>query len=331
MPRQPPSWAKRRLAARVARLLFSAIVTQRAWELPALPGIAPLSATARDGTAIRGWSMRLPDSVQGTVLILHGLLRNCTLDGIPEWGRSFAALGWASAGIDLRHHGQSGDAIPTFGLHESWDARAALDVLERQGFPRPYVVMGGSLGALTAQRTAFDDARVAGAVLISMPGWPWHGAVTGGEAIAGLARMELKQRAPGWLSALIGPVLTAIGHQGRLVGEVIASACGHDVLAEGDVRRFGPAPGHRPRLLSLIGDRDNFDWRATYAAWRAWPDGLAIPALTPSQAPTQRRWFVLIPGHTHPPNPDSVLVWPGLPKLLEEYLVCVRAAADRSG
>ena len=326
MPRPPPSWAKRRLAARVARLLFAVIVSQRRWALPALPGIAPLAATARDGIAIRGWSLRQEDSRLGTVLILHGLLRNCTLDGIPEWGAAFGRLGWASAAIDLRCHGQSGNAIPTFGLHESWDARAALDQLERQGFPRPFVVMGGSLGALTAQRAAFDDARIAGAVLISMPGWPWHGAVIGGEAIAGLARMELEQRAPGWMSALLGPVLTAIGRQGRLVGELIATACGHDVLAEGDVRRFGPTPGHRPRVLSLIGDRDNFDWRATYAAWRAWPDGLALPNLTPAQAPTQRRWFVLIPGHTHPPNPDSVLVWPGLPRLLEEFLVRVRAA-----
>lgn len=311
----------------MARALFAAIVPQRTWTLPALPGVADLAATARDGTAVRGWTMRPTGADRGTVLILHGLLRNCTLDGIPAWGREFAAQGWASAAIDLRHHGRSGDAIPTFGLHESWDARAALDELERQGFPRPFVAMGGSLGALTAQRAAFDDARISAAVLIAMPGWPWHGAVVGGEAIAGLARTELEQRAPPWIARLVGPALSVIGRQGRLVGELIATACGHDVLAAGDARRFGPAPGHRPRLVSLIGDRDGFDWRATYAAWRAWPGGPAVPTLTPDQAPGQRRWFVLAPGHTHPPAPDSILAWPGLPRVLAAFL---RRIADEA-
>jgi pimeloyl-ACP methyl ester carboxylesterase len=325
--RPPASLGKRRLAARTVRGLFRLIVPQRAWELPGLPQVVPFAATARDGVALRGWAMRPPGARAGTVLILHGLLRNCTLDGIPEWGQRFAANGWASAAIDLRHHGRSGDAIPTFGLHESWDARAALDELERRGFPGPFIVMGGSLGALTAQRAAFDDARIAGAVLIAMPAWPWHGAVVGGEAIAGLARDELAKRAPRWLSAPLGPLLLAVGRQARLIGELIATANGRDVLADGDVRRYGGMPAHRPLLLSLIGSLDQFDWRATYLAWRAWPGGPAVPLLTPARAPAQRRWFVLVPGHGHPPDPDSVLAWPGLPTLLDEFLGAV--GADR--
>lgn len=308
---------------RALRALFRLIVPHRHWTPPEDARL--FTARARDGVALAGWILAPPGPPRGTVLILHGLLRNCTMDGIPAWGRRFVSAGWAAAGVDFRAHGRSADGLPTFGLHEAWDARAALDALEHAGLPRPFVLMGGSLGALAAQRAAYDDARIAGAALIAMPGWPRHGARVGGRAIAGLARADLRHRQwPAPVAAAAGTLIGLVGTQGPRLCAGIARALGTDVIADGDVRTFARPPAHRPRILSVIGDRDGFDWRATWAAWRAWPerDG-ARPLRTPRQAPTQRRWFVLVPGRTHPPEDDHVVAWEGLAPLLEDFLATI--------
>jgi pimeloyl-ACP methyl ester carboxylesterase len=322
-----PSWRRPYLPWRAARALFHLIMPQRSWLLPRLPGIALLEARAPDGVIIRGWCARGEGS-RGTVLILHGLLRNCTLDGIPAWALRWLRQGFAVAAIDLRGHGRSDDAVVGAGLPESWDVRAAISALLARGFPRPLLLVGGSLGALAAQRAAYDDGRIAGAALLAMPGSPRHGAQVGGMAIAGLARSEAERELRPLAAALVGPLLTLVGRQHGRVARLIDAAYGAEVLAAGDAAGFGPPPAHRPRLLSVIGEDDLFGWQRTLATWRAFPgyDG-AEPFRAPHERPGQDRWFVLASGRCHPPVPGHLLDWPELPGLLDEFIGLVSDAA----
>ena len=143
------------------------------WSPLGNPGAQAFTAWTAQGNAIRGWCALPQQPPRATVLIVHGITRNCTLDGIPRWGRLLLRAQCAVVAIDLRGHGHSDDGITTFGVGEASDLRAALDTCISQGMPGPYVVIGGSLGALAAQRAAVDDPRIAGAVLVSMPAWPW--------------------------------------------------------------------------------------------------------------------------------------------------------------
>lgn len=78
------------------------------------------------------------------VLLLHGVgaSRQATAPN-AEW---LASLGYATMAIDFRGHGQSDDAVRTFGLDESRDARTALDWLKRRQNGARVAVIGISLG-----------------------------------------------------------------------------------------------------------------------------------------------------------------------------------------
>ncbi len=306
----------------MARALFTVAIPQRTWELPPGIGAELFSATSRDGVGLVGWRAS-PSRPRGTVLMLHGLLRNCTMDGIPGWGARWLERGFATAAIDLRFHGRSQDQIPSFGVAESWDARAALDACAAVGFPRPFVINGGSLGALAAQRAAVDDPRVDGASLLAMPAFPWHGAHIGANRIADLARSELRTRTR-IAKLAIGASLAFAGQAGRLVGGLVNASYGFDIMGAGDIRT-APMPAHRPALLSMMGALDGFDWRATAAVWRRRAARGDRPFVTPTQAPGQDSWFVLAPGVGHPPVSPHLLEWPACNPMLEQFVELVAA------
>jgi pimeloyl-ACP methyl ester carboxylesterase len=317
----------RQHAARTAaRTLFRVAMPHRRWKTPA--GATELEARARDGLRLRGWT-RAPATAKpiGTVLIVHGLTRNCTLDGIPWWSEQFVAGGWATAAIDLRGHGRSADDIVTFGANEALDVSGAFDACALLGFPRPWVVMGGSLGALAAQCAVLDDHRIDAVALLAMPASPWHGVRKGGRAIAELARSELRTHLGRPAAAAAAAVLTACGRAARGIARLVDAAHGGDILAAGDVRRR-PLPPHMPAVLAVVGDRDVYDWRMTAAAWAPWRDATgARPFLSPAQAPEQRAWFVLAPGYGHPPASPHLLEWPGLRGVLFELLAALTPTA----
>jgi pimeloyl-ACP methyl ester carboxylesterase len=316
MPRRVTT-LRQHAARTAARALFSFAMPHRRWRVPA--GTHEFETHARDRVRLRGW-VRAPARPIGTVLIVHGLTRNCTLDGIPWWSEQFVAHGWATAAVDLRGHGRSGNAIITFGAHEALDVRAALDACARLGFPRPWVVMGGSLGALAAQCAALDDPRIDGVALLAMPASPWHGVRKGGRAIAELARSELDTHLGRPAATLAAGVLTACGRAARGIARLVDAAHGGDILAAGDVRRR-PLPKPLPSVLAIVGDRDVYDWRMTAAAFAPWRAAAgARPFLSPAQAPDQRAWFVLAPGYGHPPASPHLLEWPNLRGVLLEFL-----------
>ena len=201
--------------------------------------------------------------------------------------------------FDFRHHGRSENAPPTFGEAESWDLAAFLDEADRHGSPKPYILIGESLGAMAAQRLAISDSRISGAVLLHPPAWPWDAV---GKALNS------------W------PVVAG-------AGTLINLAYGRNILAAGDVRQYPAHPEHQPRLLYVMGDQDHYDWKQTRKIYDHWYSG--SPATFnewPAAKPAERKWFVLIPGAQHPDNnPDkfTLLTWPPLIPLLDEFLEIV--------
>jgi pimeloyl-ACP methyl ester carboxylesterase len=307
-------WRSRRVRSALAAL-FRILVPQRSWELPT--GARPLAARSADGVPLAGWAM-VPERPRATALILHGLLRNCTLDGIPAWGRRFAGEGIAVAACDFRAHGRSGDSIPSFGAAEAGDVRAMLDACVAAGLPPPYLVIGGSLGALAAQRAALDDDRIAALALVAPPGWPRRAARVGGRAVAQLARVELSAARHGLRGACFGRLAVLCGAMAPLLCRLIDVAYEHPMMDHADPRRFRPR--RAVPVLVTIGDADVFDWRAAASAWRSWRGRGDRAFADPATRPRQRAWFVLAPGYGHPPFRGNLLEWPGLEPLIETFV-----------
>jgi pimeloyl-ACP methyl ester carboxylesterase len=309
-----------RLFRWIAREACRVGIPNRRWEMPPIDGIKPFSCTSREGHAIHGWCVR-PERPRGTVIIVHGVTRNCTLDGIPRWGRLFMRAGFAAVAIDLRGHGKSDDGVVTFGVGEAADIRGAIDACAAHGLPSPCIVVGGSLGALAAQRAAIEDERIEAVVLLSMPAWPWQGIRRGGAAIAEIIAFEVTRNVPR-LAGLLARMVFGLGCCARLIAVMINAAYGRDILADGDIRRLRVPP--RTRVLAITGDVDTYDWRLTQLAWTRWDRGRGCrPLTTPAQAPDQDAWFLLARGHHHPPVVPHVLQWPRLKRALLEFLVVV--------
>lgn len=119
---------------------------------------------ARGGdVSIAGWFIPREASRKALVLV-HGKDGNRS----GEFGGKFvdfaAALhdrGFAVLMIDMRGHGQSGDAHFSFGLNERRDIEGAVDWLEQQGFqPGSIGVLGVSLGAASSIGAAADDPDI---------------------------------------------------------------------------------------------------------------------------------------------------------------------------
>jgi pimeloyl-ACP methyl ester carboxylesterase len=204
--------------------------------------------------------------------------------------------------FDFRFHGRSGDGIPTFGLAECWDIQATLDEADKYGSPKPYVLIGESLGAMAAQRTAIEDSRISGAVLLHPPAWPW-------DAIG-----------------------KSIGDFTPLVGKLVNwSYGGRDVLTEGDIRTKNGHPAHNPKVLYMMGTHDKFDIQKAKQVYDHWYNG--IPATWnrwPLDAPQEKKWFVAVDGACHPegpPNtPFTVFDWPSFWPVLDQFLEIVLKA-----
>jgi pimeloyl-ACP methyl ester carboxylesterase len=115
---------------------------------------------ARDGVPLKGWWVPAADA-RGTVVLVHGLNRSRIemVKKVPF----LHAHGWNALLFDLRHHGQSGGGVSSFGWFEKADAHAAVD-LARSRSGGPVVLWGVSLGAATAVLAAAEDPGVAGVV-----------------------------------------------------------------------------------------------------------------------------------------------------------------------
>jgi pimeloyl-ACP methyl ester carboxylesterase len=119
-----------------------------------------VSFQAGDGVPLKGWWVPAQPA-RGTVVLMHGLNRSRIemVKKVPF----LHARGWNALLFDLRHHGQSGGSVSSFGYFEKGDAHAAA-ALARSRSGGPVVLWGVSLGAATAALAAAEDPGVAGLI-----------------------------------------------------------------------------------------------------------------------------------------------------------------------
>jgi pimeloyl-ACP methyl ester carboxylesterase len=151
--------------------------------------------------------------------------------------------------LDLRNHGQSGEAPTTQGVLEAGDVRAVIDWLEEEKGPAQIAVFGVSMGGATALREAATDDRVDALVVEST-----HATIA--NAIeARLERAGYPLSVPAAWAALLGALLRT----------------GEDVTVADPIRSVERLDG-RPLLLisggldDTIGDTDADDLLAAAQA-----------------------------------------------------------------
>lgn len=291
----------------------------------------PLRALSRDGVSIEG-RYRLPDGPpQGTVLLGHGFC-SCVFE---EWMLTLAqevaaSFQLAVCACDFRNHGLSGEGVPTFGTAESWDMCAFMNTAQGVGLPTPFIVIGQSLGGMAAQRLAVEDSRVVGAAMLSTPGWAWDAIGKASDNLRRAIRSVLEGT-----PLLAAPMRDRLGGHGQRLllsfANMINIAYGQDVLVDGDLRIHPAVPAHKPLMLYVMGDRDEYDYRRTLEIYRhLYPeDGDSLDEL-PSVDSGRCKWFLRVPGAIHPAGDSGYCVW-DWPAFRDSIHRFVQLALKRAG
>lgn len=106
-----------------------------------------VSITAPDGAVLKAWFAQ-PDHPNGAaVILLHGVADN--RQGVVGFGAMFLRHGYAVLLPDSRAHGESGGALPTYGVLERDDVRRWAAWLHPQAAGCEYL-FGESMGAAIA-------------------------------------------------------------------------------------------------------------------------------------------------------------------------------------
>lgn len=258
----------------------------------------PIEFTSRDGLQLYGWA-HVPDgNLQGTVIFCHGYTLHSRHTVYLHYAKYLTRkFNVATIGFDFRHHGKSDDAPVTFGSAESLDVRAAMDFADEQGFPKPYILFGDSLGALAAQRTAVDDERVSAALIKSCPSSPWDAiqmAFSSVDCTPLLTYLVSKYKIPSFTLRKLD--LTWLMPVAAFINDMYE----RDVLNDGDIRRHNGNPVHKPRILFLMGDQDHYGWERSKLRYDHWYEGeTSTLDVWPAEAPAESKWFVLAEGKGH--------------------------------
>lgn len=125
------------------------------------------AVTGPGGVGLAAWyipSAASADPTAPTVVIVHGWgsSKNQMLDRAAALHDRYHLLL-----VDLRNHGQSGEAPTTQGVDEARDLRAMLDWLEEAKGPERIAVLGVSMGGATSLAEAIRDDRVDALVIES--------------------------------------------------------------------------------------------------------------------------------------------------------------------
>lgn len=158
--------------------------------------------TAADGVRIRVavW----PEGAKGTLLIVPG--RTEYIEKYSEVARQMSLRGFASAAIDVRGQGLSPRPahdrrighVDTFAQFQS-DFDAMVDLATALDLPRPWHVLGHSMGGLIALRAAMRRPNLLGRAVFSAPMWglqlPFHRRALGWAASALASGLGLGERA----------------------------------------------------------------------------------------------------------------------------------------
>jgi len=99
------------------------------------------------GTRVRILVTRPSGAPRGTLLALHGLSGSAESGYMRRTATQALARGWAVVRINLRNCGGTEALATTFyNAGQSDDADAVLRAIEEKGLPRPYALLGFSLG-----------------------------------------------------------------------------------------------------------------------------------------------------------------------------------------
>lgn len=296
----PHNIAKGSAEALLANIIPKLIRNRNRGNHPDWPRAVAWESRAYDDRMIRGWAYPGRRG-SGTVFLLHGFSEHCMCGQVLDVAAPIRDRhGLSLVALDTRHHGRSDNREPTFGTAEMWDLQAAMNWAESNGYPKPFILCGYSLGAMTAGRAAITDPRVSGAFLQSPPAWPW-------DAIG----VTIK---PGVV--LAGPTINA------------AYDC-WDILRDGDIRSHPATPAHAPLICYAMGDQDHHGIEKTREVYRHWYQGQRGGyERWPGANPEDRTWFITFAGAPHGLSRHS---HPRLGELLDAFLNRVLNVATQSG
>jgi alpha-beta hydrolase superfamily lysophospholipase len=120
-----------------------------------------ITFTTQDGKALAGLWLERPHAA-GTMVVCHGY-RRCKerhidlIDLFPAYNMLL---------FDFRGHGQSDDAMVTFGFHEYHDVSAAVAWVKKQALDMPVIILGYSMGGAAALKAVGENACHVDALII---------------------------------------------------------------------------------------------------------------------------------------------------------------------
>lgn len=121
----------------------------------------PISMVSFDGVPIKAWLIHGKENYP-CIIMVHG--KGAAKDGLLPLAQILNAQGYHIMLPDLRGHGESGDALITFGLHEARDLEITIDaVIRRDGIDTERIgVYAQSMGAGAAIIGLADRPEVKG-------------------------------------------------------------------------------------------------------------------------------------------------------------------------
>ena len=136
---RPALWMRGPHAQTIVPSLFPAPAVRGAVETVDVPVAA--------GTQLRILVTRPPGPLRGTLVAIHGLCGSAESGYMRRTAVQAHARGWAVVRVNLRNCGGTEALATTFyNAGQSDDADAVLRAIEDKGLPRPYVLLGFSLG-----------------------------------------------------------------------------------------------------------------------------------------------------------------------------------------
>ncbi|HEX6852785.1 MAG TPA: alpha/beta fold hydrolase [Candidatus Polarisedimenticolaceae bacterium] len=157
---RPPLW----LPGRHLQTIVPSVVAARPLEGRRETLDVPVAPNATVRCAVD----RSPGRTTGTLLLIHGLGGSADAPYIVRTARHALGRGWTTVRMNLRTCGGTGRLSATLcNAGQGDDAGGVLAALDREGFPRPFVAAGFSLGGNLVARYAATsgDACVADAVV----------------------------------------------------------------------------------------------------------------------------------------------------------------------
>jgi predicted alpha/beta-fold hydrolase len=144
---RPAPWLRGAHAQTIVPRFFPAPALRRRTET--------IDVTVAAGTKVRMLVTRPSSASRGTLLAIHGLSGSADSAYMRRTAVMAEGNGWTVARLNLRNcGGTEAIAATLYNAGQSDDAGAALAAIEAQGFPRPYALLGFSLGGNIALRYA---------------------------------------------------------------------------------------------------------------------------------------------------------------------------------